>query len=94
MQPTFARVRIIVGGVVQGVGFRNYVFHWAKKLGVHGYTRNLPTGEVESILEGENESVKTLVRLIKMGPKISEVSESTLETQVYRGEFIGFTIQR
>lgn len=94
MQPTHIRVRIIVGGIVQGVGFRNFVFHWAKKLGVSGFTRNLPTGEVESILEGEKEHVESLVRLIKHGPKISEVTDSHVEIQEFMGEFMVFKILR
>jgi len=94
MQPSFLRVRIVVGGIVQGVGFRNFVFHWAKKLGVNGFTRNLPTGEVESILEGEIESVNSLVRLIKHGPKIAEVTDSKVENEEYTGEFAGFKVLR
>jgi acylphosphatase len=94
MQPSFLRVRIVVGGIVQGVGFRNFVFHWAKKLGVNGFTRNLPTGEVESVLEGETESVNSLVRLIKHGPKISEVTDSKVEVQEFTGEFMVFKVLR
>ena len=94
MQPSFLRVRIVVGGIVQGVGFRNFVFHWAKKLGVNGFTRNLPTGEVESVLEGETESVNSLVRLIKHGPKISEVTDSRVEVQEFTGEFMVFKVLR
>lgn len=94
MESTFTRVRVIVGGIVQGVGFRNFVFHWAKKLGVNGFTRNLPTGEVESVLEGETESVNSLVRLIKHGPKISEVTDSKVEVQEFTGEFMVFKVLR
>ena len=94
MQPSLLRVRIVVGGIVQGVGFRNFVFHWAKKLGVNGFTRNLPTGEVESILEGEIESVNSLVQLIKHGPKIAEVTDSKVENEEYTGEFAGFKVLR
>ena len=94
MQPSLLRVRIVVGGIVQGVGFRNFVFHWAKKLGVNGFTRNLPTGEVESILEGEIESVNSLVRLIKHGPKIAEVTDSKVENEEYTGEFAGVKVLR
>ena len=70
MQPSFLRVRIVVGGIVQGVGFRNFVFHWAKKLGVNGFTRNLPTGEVEmsrapripSAVAGKTEDIVRAIR--------------------------------
>ena len=33
--------RITVIGVVQGVGFRPFIFHLAEKYGVTGYVRNM-----------------------------------------------------
>ena len=47
------RVRMIVCGRVQGVGYRYYVKEQAQKLGIKGYVRNLPGGEVEVDAEGE-----------------------------------------
>lgn len=46
-------LRIVVVGVVQGVGFRPYVKHLAERFGVRGYVRNLGGGEVEIWAEGE-----------------------------------------
>ncbi|MFW6151182.1 MAG: acylphosphatase, partial [Chloroflexota bacterium] len=41
-----------VHGRVQGVFFRDFVRTTATKLGLSGYVRNLPTGDVEVRAEG------------------------------------------
>jgi hydrogenase maturation protein HypF len=46
-------LRVYVVGIVQGVGFRPYVEHLARRLGLAGYVRNLGGGEVEIYVEGE-----------------------------------------
>jgi acylphosphatase len=47
------RAEIIAEGFVQGVGFRYFVYRHAQQLGLNGFTRNLFTGEVETVVEGE-----------------------------------------
>ncbi|MBV9126268.1 MAG: acylphosphatase [Planctomycetes bacterium] len=44
--------RVYYTGRVQGVGFRYTAQHLAEQAGVTGYVRNLPTGEVELVVEG------------------------------------------
>jgi len=41
------RVRIIVDGRVQGIGFRYYVSKRAQEHDIKGYVRNMPDGRVE-----------------------------------------------
>jgi acylphosphatase len=48
------RVSVIVHGRVQGVAFRHYTCQRALELGVTGWVRNLPDGEVEGLFEGNN----------------------------------------
>ena len=55
------QVHIIVNGVVQGVSFRAYAREAARALGVRGYVRNLPTGAVEIVAEGDEEALRRLV---------------------------------
>ncbi len=40
------RVHILVKGLVQGVGFRAFVRRNAKRLGIKGFVRNLPTASL------------------------------------------------
>jgi hydrogenase maturation protein HypF len=59
-------LRIYVTGMVQGVGFRPFVRRIAKVTGVRGYVRNLGGGEVEIVVESEEEDrVGEFLRLLR-----------------------------
>jgi acylphosphatase len=45
--------RVLYSGRVQGVGFRYAAQQLAHGLAVAGYVRNLPSGQVELVAEGE-----------------------------------------
>jgi hydrogenase maturation protein HypF len=55
------RVKLRVTGIVQGVGFRPFVYRIATKNGLNGYVRNRGDAGVEILLEGETENVKRFV---------------------------------
>ena len=56
-----AMADIIVKGIVQGVGFRWFVEREAKMFGLMGYVKNLHSGEVEIVVEGEDDFIKELI---------------------------------
>ena len=58
------RWRITVTGIVQGVGFRPFVWRLAHRLGLTGFVFNNPQGVVIEV-EGEGESLLSFVRLLK-----------------------------
>ena len=68
-----ARVHLLVSGRVQGVSFRAYTVDEARRLGVHGWVRNLPDGRVEAEAEGERASLLALVRWCQLGPPAARV---------------------
>jgi acylphosphatase len=87
------RVRVLVSGDVQGVGFRWFCREQAMGRGVAGSVRNLPDGRVEAVFEGETEAVDGIVAWCREGPNWARVSaveardeEPVLET--------GFRIER
>ena len=41
-----AGAHIIVAGIVQGVGFRYFVYNCAARLGINGYVSNMHNGNV------------------------------------------------
>jgi len=65
--------RITVYGKVQGVGFRYFVQHEARKLGLGGDVRNCPDSTVEIVVQGEAAEIMKLVENVKKGPPLSRV---------------------
>ncbi|OAT71251.1 carbamoyltransferase HypF [Parageobacillus thermoglucosidasius] len=62
--------RILIYGVVQGVGFRPFVFRTAKRWGLSGWVRNGESG-VEIHVEGDAGSIQQFVREITERPPAS-----------------------
>lgn len=87
------RARIIVTGLVQGVNFRRYTQMTARTLGVCGWTRNLPTGAVESCCEGEREAVLAMIEWCRNGPPSARVDSVDVFEEQFTGEFDSFTIR-
>jgi acylphosphatase len=69
------RRRVVVSGRVQGVGFRAAVSRHARTRGVAGWVRNLPTGQVEAVFEGDEPSVAGMVRFCSRGPAGAAVAD-------------------
>jgi acylphosphatase len=63
----------IIGGVVQGVGFRNFVQRRAAELGLRGWVRNLPDGRVEVAASGNEGQLVTLEQYLQAGPRYSHI---------------------
>lgn len=89
------KIKAIVSGKVQAVGFRMYTRAQARQLGLSGYVRNLRNGDVEIVAIGETEKVDTLVEWAKSGAPSAVVNNLQLEVMEYReGEFSDFEIRR
>ena len=56
------RLRLLIAGRVQGVGFRAFVAREARALGLGGYVRNLGDGRVEAEFAGQPAAVEALRR--------------------------------
>jgi acylphosphatase len=55
------------------VGFRWFVLRKAQELGVGGWVRNLPDGQVEVMGTGSAESLDRLEAHLRAGPRLSRV---------------------
>ena len=62
------RVVALVSGHVQGVGYRWFVRELASAAGLAGSARNLPDGRVEVVLEGDDETVSSVMAALD-GPR-------------------------
>jgi len=68
------RLRFLVAGEVQGVGFRAFVLRKATSLDLLGYCRNLADGRVEVVADGAESALAELERELSRGPRLARVS--------------------
>ncbi len=91
MNPT--RKRIQVNGVVQGVGFRPFVYRIAQSLSVCGYVLNSSEGVVIEAEASENALGQFLATLETDLPPLARIDSLTVSTMEPLGE-TGFTIRQ
>ncbi len=84
---------ITVKGLVQGVGFRYFVFSVATKLSLRGYTRNLFNGDVEIEVEGNRSAIEALIKEVKVGPRMSRVTDLVVEWKPPTNTYKQFSIK-
>ena len=87
------RLHAIVSGSVQGVGFRYFVRQQADSLGLAGWVRNLRSGDVELIAEGERKELQSLLTAVRQGPRGSTVINVQTEWSEASGEFNSFAVK-
>ena len=84
------RLRAVVRGEVQGVGFRWSVQRQAGDLGLTGYAENLPDGSVRVEAEGDPGRLDQLEAYLRQGPRWAEVESLDVQRVPATGEFRGF----
>ncbi len=67
------RVKVLVDGRVQGVGYRYFVHKQAVRFGVSGHVKNLPGGKVEIDAEGELDNMRDFLEHCYHGPPSAQV---------------------
>ena len=85
-------VKIVVTGVVTGVGFRWFVMRTAEKLGVAGKVRNRFDGSVEIEAEGKRNALEALVGEVRIGPRMASIRGVNVEWVPYEGKFKNFDV--
>ncbi len=70
---------IRVQGLVQGVGFRPFIYGLATELGLNGWVRNT-SAEVEILLHGQKSTIENfLARLTKEAPPLARIDSINSE---------------
>jgi acylphosphatase len=87
------RVRVIVNGRVQGVGFRAYVQAMAAKIGVSGWVRNVGDHQVEAVAEGTSDQIDRFIAIMQTGPRAARVDECNVEQEIAAGELKSFNVR-
>ncbi len=88
------RMRAIVKGIVQGVGYRYFTVYQAQRIGgITGYVRNLKDGSVEVVAEGEREKLEQLLAQLRKGPTGAHVTGVDVFWENPTGEFTNFGIR-
>ena len=86
------RGRILVGGRVQGVGFRAFAARTATRLDLVGGVRNLDDGRVELEVEGRKTVIEALLRELRIGPPAARVAKVETEWSAAIGRYSNFSI--
>jgi acylphosphatase len=88
-----SRLHALITGRVQGVGFRYFALREARRLGLTGFVRNLRSGQVEIVAEGEQSDLDHLQSLLEEGPDGAHVTNVQASAQDYRQEFESFDVR-
>ncbi len=88
-----AAVRAVVTGLVQGVGYRFYAVGHGRRLGLTGFVKNLPAGNVETYAEGERGLLEEFIKLLRVGPAAADVSGVSVEWAKPSGHYKSFSIE-
>lgn len=86
--------RIIVTGVVQGVGYRWNIVQQAQRLGLVGWVRNRRDGNVEAFAQGSNEALAALIAWSRAGPAGARVDHVHVEQASLADDTLKDFIQR
>ncbi len=73
------RAHLLVSGIVQGVGYRYFVFNRAINFGLVGYVKNIFSGEVEIEIEGDRSLIEEFIKEVKVGPRVAHVKNLKIE---------------
>lgn len=86
------QVQVVVRGRVQGVYFRASTQREAKRLGLTGWVKNRPDGNVEVLAEGEEEGLKDLIAWANKGPGAARVERVDVRWRGFSGDYADFRI--
>ena len=75
-----ANRHVMIRGRVQGVGYRAWLEHEARRRGLGGWVRNRRDGSVEAVFAGPDNRVADMVAACRRGPASARVDDVAEET--------------
>ncbi len=92
MEENGRHINITINGRVQGVAFRYSARSMALHLGLKGFVKNMPNGEVYIEVEGNTEQTDEFLLWSREGPSRAHVKSVFVTEGAWRG-FQGFEIR-
>jgi len=87
------RVKVQVTGIVQGVGFRPFIYRTAVEKDLKGYVKNRGDAGVEILLEGSKSAIHEFLSDLKLKkPPLAQIFETTSSESGGKEEYTEFTI--
>jgi len=84
---------ISVTGIVQGVGFRPFIYRLAAHHGLVGFVRNLGDAGVEIVVEGERQTIENFTSAIRAEhPPLARVEDIKITWRLASGQFQTFNV--
>ena len=87
------RAHVRISGQVQGVFFRDSTRQKAEELGLAGWVKNTPDGQVEALFEGPSKRVREMVGWCEEGPRHASVENVDTDFEGASGDLEGFEVR-
>jgi len=84
---------IKVTGRVQGVWFRKFTEEKAKEIGIKGWVKNLPDGNVLMVARAEKTDLDTFIDYLRTGPPMARVDKIFTSEINVLSDFDNFSIK-
>ena len=87
------RIDAIVYGFVQGVSFRDFTLHEARRLGLVGWVKNEPDRTVRVVAEGSEVALQKMVDWLHVGSPYGRVDKVEVHWAEATAEFTHFEVR-
>jgi len=89
------RAEIKVSGIVQGVGFRPFVYRIAVKNNLAGFVRNRGDAVVDIVVEGKKDAIESFMKdLSEKHPPLARIHDISTKYSIGKGKYKSFKILR
>lgn len=86
--------KVKISGRVTGVGFRYHALGAVKKNpGLSGHIRNAGYGEVEAVVQGEQDDIDAILAVLRQGPPLARVDSFVINEEPVNPNIKGFVVK-
>jgi acylphosphatase len=90
---TIRTYKVVVQGMVTGVGFRYSAMREARRIGgLYGYVRNRDSQTVECVVQGPESAAQVFIEWLRRGPVMARIDSCNVSEVTDPGVLTEFTI--